>query len=120
MSYFLSMTLRLSGQVMAAASVLVPAAGVPAAPDSHPWYPQGYRQWTVARFKFVSPGSPNYESRGGFRHHHANDIALGSWGKFSDGAASPGITPDQAKARCFDACHKAQEARDFVSSDPRR
>jgi len=31
-----------------------------------------------------------------------------------------GITPEQAKARCFDACHKAQEARDFVFSDPRR
>jgi len=25
-----------------------------------------------------------------------------------------------AKARCFDACHKAQEARDYVFSDPRR
>jgi hypothetical protein len=31
-----------------------------------------------------------------------------------------GITPEQAKARCFDACHKAQEARDYVFSDPRR
>jgi hypothetical protein len=31
-----------------------------------------------------------------------------------------GITPQQAKARCFEACHKAQEARDFVFSDPRR
>jgi hypothetical protein len=31
-----------------------------------------------------------------------------------------GITPEQAKARCFDACHKTQEARDFVFSDPRR
>ena len=31
-----------------------------------------------------------------------------------------GITSAQAKARCFDACHKAQEARDYVFSDPRR
>jgi hypothetical protein len=31
-----------------------------------------------------------------------------------------GIAPEQAKARCFDACHKAQEARDYVFSDPRR
>jgi hypothetical protein len=31
-----------------------------------------------------------------------------------------GITGAQAKARCFDACHKAQEVRDFVFSDPRR
>jgi hypothetical protein len=33
---------------------------------------------------------------------------------------SVGITKEQAKARCFDACHKAQEARDCVFSDPRR
>jgi hypothetical protein len=26
----------------------------------------------------------------------------------------------EARAQCFDACHKAQEARDFVFSDPRR
>jgi hypothetical protein len=31
-----------------------------------------------------------------------------------------GLTPEQAKTRCFDACHKAQEAREYVFSDPRR
>jgi hypothetical protein len=31
-----------------------------------------------------------------------------------------GMTPARAKAACFDACHRAQAARDFVFSDPRR
>lgn len=39
---------------------------------------------------------------------------------FNAGDSSAGLTPEQAKARCFDACHKAQEARDYVFSDPRR
>jgi hypothetical protein len=39
---------------------------------------------------------------------------------FSAHDTAIGITPQQAKARCFEACHKAQEARDFVFSDPRR
>jgi hypothetical protein len=39
---------------------------------------------------------------------------------FESTDTSPGITPEPAKAQCFDACHKAQEARDFVFSDPRR
>jgi len=126
------------------------------------FFPTGYREWTVAKFKF--------ESKGALRHHYANAQALASWGKFSDGSiivdeklhaklgddgtwledgvahvavmrkdtkANPatggwyfnffkaddttvGMTPDQARARCFDACHKSQEARDYVFSDPRR
>ena len=39
---------------------------------------------------------------------------------FNAGDSSAGLTPEQAKARCFDACHKTQEARDYVFSDPRR
>jgi Cytochrome P460 len=39
---------------------------------------------------------------------------------FGAGDSSAGLTPGQAKTRCFDACHKAQEARDYVFSDPRR
>jgi hypothetical protein len=39
---------------------------------------------------------------------------------FSRHDTAIGITAAQAKARCFDACHKAQEARDYVFSDPRR
>jgi hypothetical protein len=39
---------------------------------------------------------------------------------FSAHDTALGITPAQAKARCFDACHKSQEARDYVFSDPRR
>jgi hypothetical protein len=51
-----------------------------------------------------------------------------SWGKFGDRAVSADgrlhatLDPTgmwQARARCFDACYKAQEARDLVSSDPR-
>jgi len=39
---------------------------------------------------------------------------------FTNGDTTQGITAEQAKARCFDACHQAQEARDYVFSDPRR
>jgi len=134
------------------------------------FFPVGYREWTVAKFKFVGPESPIYTAQGGMRHHFANDKALASWGHFRDGSVivdervhvrldaagvwqedglahvavmrketkahadtggwyfnifsahdtAIGITPVQAKARCFDACHKAQEARDYVFSDPRR
>ena len=46
----------------------------------------------------------------------------GGWyfNSFTANDATQGLTPEQAKARCFDACHKAQEARAFVFSDPRR
>ena len=134
------------------------------------FFPSGYREWTVAKFKFVGPESPNYSAQGGMRHHFANDKALASWGRFRDGSVivdervharldslgvwqedglahvavmrkdakvhadtggwyfniftthdtAIGITQAQAKTRCFDACHKAQEARDYVFSDPRR
>jgi hypothetical protein len=126
------------------------------------FFPAGYREWTVTKFKF--------ESKGALRHHYANPLALAGWGKFADGSiivdeklhaklgddgvwredgvaqvavmrkdakahadtggwyfnfftaddTTVGITPDQAKARCFDACHKEQEARDYVFSEPRR
>jgi hypothetical protein len=39
---------------------------------------------------------------------------------FSAHDTAIGITREQAKARCFEACHQAQEARDYVFSDPRR
>jgi hypothetical protein len=145
-------------------------AAVLAGSDSQVYFPTGYTRWTVAKFKFIGPESPNYPAQGGIRHHFANEKALASWGKFSDGAvivdervharlndqgvwqenglahvavmrkdarAHPdtggwyfnfftandtaiGITPEQAKARCFDACHKSQGTRDYVFSDPRR
>ncbi len=138
--------------------------------EARVFFPVGYRDWTVAKFKFVGPESPNYTAQGGMRHHFANDKALASWGQFRDGSVivdervharldaagvwqedglahvavmrkeakahadtggwyfnifsahdtAIGITPAQGKARCFDACHKAQEARDYVFSDPRR
>ena len=141
-----------------------------AAVESPPYYPDGYRQWTLAKFKFLGPEHPQWTTQGGLRHHFANDIALASWGRFRDGSVivdervhtrlddekvwqetgpahvavmrkdaanhgdtggwyfnffaegdtTQGITREQAKARCFDACHKAQESRDFVFSDPRR
>ena len=53
------------------------------------------------------------------RKHHPD---TGGWhfNIFFDGDTTTGLTADQAKARCFDACHATQEARDFVFSDPRR
>jgi hypothetical protein len=139
------------------------------AADDAGYFPQGYRGWTVAKFKFIGPESPAYQAQGGLRHHFANPAALASWGRFSEGAVivdervhvrldaqnvwqeaglahvavmrkdrrhadtggwyfnffvagddSTGITREQAKARCFDACHATQQARDYVFSDPRR
>lgn len=133
-------------------------------------YPAGYRQWTLARFRFLGPENPQWELQGGLRHHFANQAAMTSWGKFRDGSVivdervhtrlseqkvwlesglahvavmrkdavrcadtggwcfnffrnddtTEGMSREQAKMRCFEACHKAQEARDFVFSDPRR
>ena len=146
------------------------AAAAWAADAEPPFYPEGYRQWTVAKFKFIGPESAQWQSQGGLRHHFANELALASWGKFRDGSVivdervhtqlnaqkvwqetgpahvavmrkdaarhadtggwyfnfypegdtKIGITREQAKARCFEACHQAQEARDYVFSDPRR
>jgi hypothetical protein len=152
----------LSGQ--ATTAVLICLAGVAAFAGSADRvnFPAGYREWTVAKFKF--------ESKGALRHHYANPQALASWGRFGDGSiivdeklnaklgddgvwredgvahvavmrkdakanadtggwyfnfftandTAVGITAEQAKARCFEACHKAQQARDYVFSDPRR
>jgi len=169
MRYFMSMTMRMSGRAIAPALAGVVAIAAAAKSPDSVYFPEGYRQWTVAKFKLVGPDNPNYEKQGGFRHHFANDRALESWGKFRDGSvivdervlatvdahgvwqAGPlghvavmrkdrknfaatggwyfnvfsandtavGLAPAQAKAACFDACHKAQEARDFVFSDPR-
>jgi len=156
------MTARLSGQAIMAVLICLAGLVAVAAPTDLAFFPAGYREWTVARFKF--------ESKGALRHHYANPQALASWGSFSDGSIivdekvhatlgddgvwreddlvhvavmrkdakahadtggwyfnvfmgndkAAGITPEQARARCFDACHKSQEARDYVFSDPRR
>ena len=152
------------------AAVSMTGVAVLARDEAPVFFPAGYRDWTVAKFKFVGPESPNYTAQGGMRHHFANGKALSSWGKFRDGSVivdervhakldsagvwqedglahvavmrkdtrahadtggwyfnifsahdtAIGISTEQAKARCFDACHKAQEARDYVFSDPRR
>ncbi|HET9472552.1 MAG TPA: cytochrome P460 family protein [Steroidobacteraceae bacterium] len=170
MGYLLTMTLKLSWRVMVGTLVLLVVGAAPAADRPSPFYPDGYRQWTLTRFRLQGPESPNYEKQGGFRHYYANQHALDSWGQFRDGAVivdervharlnaqrnweetgiahvavmlkdrkhhpdtggwhfniffdgdtTTGLTADQAKARCFDACHATQEARDFVFSDPRR
>ena len=169
MRYFMSMTMRMSVRVITLALAGLLAVAVLAKAPDKVYFPAGYRQWTVAKFKMIGPDSPIYEKQGGFRHHFANTKALASWGKFRDGSvivdervlatldehgawqAGPlghvavmrkdsknfattggwyfnifsandtavGLTPAQAKAACFDACHKTQEARDFVFSDPR-
>jgi hypothetical protein len=159
----------MSGRAIALMLAGVLALAAAAEPPDSGYFPQGYQRWTVARFKLIGPDSPNYEKQGGFRHHFANDRALGSWGKFRDGSVivdervlaaldehgvwragklahvavmrkdsrhfadtggwyfnvfsandtAVGLAPAQAKAVCFDACHKAQAARDYVFSDPR-
>jgi hypothetical protein len=156
------MKARLSGQAISAVLICLAAVVAFAAPGDGAFFPEGYRAWTAAKFRF--------ESKGFLRYHYANPQALQSWGKFRDGSiivdekvhaklgddgtwreesiahvavmrkdaaghadtggwyfnfftasdTTRGITSEQAKARCFDACHKAQETRDFVFSDPRR
>jgi len=39
---------------------------------------------------------------------------------FRDGDTKAGLTREQAKQGCFDACHRNVATRDFVFSDPRR
>ena len=53
-------------------------------------------------------------------HEHYPDTGGWYFNIFVDGDTTTGLAPGQAKARCFDACHRTQEARDFVFSDPRR
>jgi hypothetical protein len=153
-----------------AVALLCLLIAVAIAEEAPVYFPQGYRQWTVAKFKFIGPESPQWQGQGGLRHHFANETALSSWGGFRDGSVivdervharlnerhvwqesglahvavmrkdgskhadtggwyfnffpgqdqTRGISRAQAKARCFDACHQAQEARDYVFSDPRR
>ena len=45
----------------------------------------------------------------------------GGWGfNMFRGDDRVGLTPEQAKAQCFDACHASQADRDFVFSNYRR
>ena len=103
-------------------------AGAGASDAARPFYPEQYRQWTVAKFKFIGPESAQWESQGGLRHHFANEAALASWGRFSDGSV---IVDERVHARLDDkgvwqedglahVAHKTQGARDYVFSDPRR
>src|ERR1043165_9825127 len=66
-------------------ALAVCAVAVIAAEGGKPYYPEGYRAWTVAKFKFIGPENPNWEAQGGLRHHFANEAALASWGRFRDG-----------------------------------
>lgn len=84
------MTIPMSGRAIARAgclALLALAGALAAAADaSAPYFPDGYRAWRVTKFKLIGPDHPNYEQQGGFRHHYANDVALASWGHFTDGA----------------------------------
>lgn len=57
-----------------------------------------------------------------FPPYYPAGSATGGWyfDLFLDGSATTGITREESNARCSEACHQAQEARDFVFSDPRR
>ena len=58
--------------------------GVAVLADKAPvFFPVGYRDWTVAKFKFVGPESPNYTAQGGMRHHFANGKALAAGASFA-------------------------------------
>ena len=39
---------------------------------------------------------------------------------FRDADTTTGLTREQAKQACFDACHRNVAARDYVFSEPRR
>jgi hypothetical protein len=56
------------------------------------------------------------------RKDSARHADTGGWhfNVFMGNDRNRGISAEQAKMRCFDACHQAQRARDFVFSDPRR
>ena len=166
------MTTHLSGRAIArgaSLALLAIVGALAAAGEADSDYPEGYRTWRVAKFKLIGPDHPNYEKQGGFRHHYANDAALASWGRFTDGSVivderahakledgvwqegdiahvavmrkdaarftdtggwyfdlfrdgdtRAGLTREQAKQNCFEACHKKVPARDYVFSDPRR
>src|SRR5215510_181727 len=73
-------------QKTALATLALIACATLAAEGGNPYYPEGYRQWTVAKTKFIGPENPQWEQMGGLRLHFANDIALASWGRFRDGA----------------------------------
>jgi len=56
------------------------------------------------------------------RKDAAHFADTGGWyfNLFRDGDTKTGLTPEQAKQACFEACHKNVAARDYVFSDPRR
>jgi len=95
-----SMTMLLSRRAMTrlfTLAVLALAGALALAEDtSARYYPDGYRGWRVAKFKLIGPDHPNYEQQGGFRHHYANDVALASWGHFTDGAV---IVDERVRAK---------------------
>jgi len=105
------MSTSLSERVNGAVLVLQALAAAPAGERASPWYPERYRRWTATRFRLHGPEATNYERQGGFRRYLANF--------FTGADTTTGLAPEQAKAACFDARHRTQEARDFVFSDPR-
>ncbi|HEX6636451.1 MAG TPA: cytochrome P460 family protein [Steroidobacteraceae bacterium] len=153
--------------VRACLALLLLAAAFAFAGEKGTYFPQGYREWPVVKFKFIGPEHPDWAAQGGLRSHFANEAARASWGRFREGSVivderlhtrlnerkvweadgiahvavmrkdarfadtggwyfdffpgggTAGMPREQAKARCFDACHGTQEARDYVFSDPR-
>lgn len=161
------------GVLAAAALALLGGALATTARNAHSvYFPEGYRQWTLVRFRFIGPENPGFATQGGLRHYFANSKALAGFPqrRFRDGSVivdervhaalnqngiweetglahvavmrkdskrhadtggwqfnlftthdtAMGLAPAQARARCFEACHKSQSARDYVFSDPRR
>jgi hypothetical protein len=76
----------MSGRVVALALVGLLVGGAPTGSPDAVYYPAGYRQWQVVRFRLIGPTSPNYARKGGFRHHFANARAISSRAMFRDGS----------------------------------
>jgi hypothetical protein len=54
------------------------------------------------------------------KDHHYPETGGWAFNVFTGDDRTVGLTPEQGKAACFEACHKSQAARDFVFSDYRR
>ena len=70
--------------LLCGASAIVNALG-----DSAVAYPDGYRGWFRVKTALVSERHPDFAQSGGFRHIHANPLAVAGYkdGNFADGAA---------------------------------
>jgi hypothetical protein len=70
---------------------------------------KAWEEGDVAHMAMMRKDSAHYPDTGGWYFN----IFMGSH-------TTSGLTASEARQRCFEACHRAQEARDFVFIEPRR